>query len=127
MRLWWPCAFALAIGCGDADVSDGHRTQTPDVGVPVEGTTTPSTPPTPSTPVIDDTTAVAWIERECRGCHAKRKDGELNANFSMPDVLTKQWLETTDRTTTAYELLVKKRIGAEDGTYPSAMPLGAMG
>jgi hypothetical protein len=111
---------ALAIGCGDASMpDDGQRTQPPDVGTP------PTTAPAAVAPLIDDATAIAWLDRECRGCHAK-KSGVLDASWPMPDVLTKQYLETTDATASAYRQLGKKLAGVEDGTYPSPMPLGAM-
>ena len=81
-------------------------------------------PPAMSMLEYDDAASLAWLTRRCASCHAPNASGRLEPTWPMPPVLTREWLEVTEATTVAYELLRKKLREPGASGYPSPMPLG---
>ena len=81
-------------------------------------------PATLSTLKLDDAHAVAWLQTTCGACHGPKANGARDMTWPMPPVLTREWLEATESTTVAYELLRRKLREPSRAGFPSPMPPG---
>jgi hypothetical protein len=137
-RAVWIVAM-LGAGCGlfDGAMSDdtmgaGQYPTTPSTSS--ASSSAPASPRSPSLsaspigdPVLeyDDAQALAWMQSHCGACHLSNSS-RTYMTWPMPQTLTREWLEATEATTVAYELMRRKAHAPETPGLPSPMPLGTL-
>ena len=119
---WCACALAFAlssialhVGCGGEPDPLRRREQ---VDVPLPGAAAPTAK---TEAELSDADALAWLHDQCASCHGPKASGARDPVWSMPAVLTREWLEVTEATTAVYESLRRKQLGTP-GAFPPPMP-----
>ncbi len=131
--------FALVVAGCDAlgDPTDGNllgapasHGDTPTMPVPASASSqapTPVAPPSGPAPLYyDDAQAIGWLQSRCGNCHSPTAAGRTDGSWPMPKTISLEWLESTEFTTVAYELMRKKAYETSAAGYPAPMPKGGM-
>lgn len=122
----WLCAL-VPLGCdalGDATQDDlqGAPASHGDSPIMPSPMGQSATPTTPTNAPLDDAHALAFLQASCGACHSPKANGVKDGSWPMPAQLTIEWLESTEFTTVAYELMRRKAFEPSATGYPAPMP-----
>jgi hypothetical protein len=116
---------ALLVACSDVDVDALAPSPSTAPSANSPGSVNTSGSMHASGAILEDASVLGWITQHCGGapgCHGPKSDGRLDMTWPMPPRLTREWLEVTDSTAVAYELMLRKLEGTGASRFPSPMP-----